>query len=132
MRQGMATALLRNIVMPRGDEQIRDASRAMEGLLAIGRGRRDLADMFTDMQNILSRYLDHRKQLREQLETAFAQQMEQMERSLAKQTGVAMKLSPSQHPKFKEEWERLQKELDDQYGRAIRQYKDAIVQRLTR
>lgn len=130
MRQGMARALLRNIVMPREEEQISEAAKAMEGLLAIGKGRQDLAEMFVDMQNILSRYLDHRKQIREQLEAVFAQQIEQMEQRMAQKAGVAMKLSPSQHPKFKEEWERLLRELDEQYGKAIRQYKDAVVARL--
>jgi predicted secreted hydrolase len=57
--------------------------------------------------------------------------MEMMEKNLARQTGVAMKLQPSQHPKFQEEWVRVQSQLDDQYGRALGQLKELVEQRLT-
>ena len=60
----------------------------------------------------------------------FEQQMQMMEQNLAKQTGMQMKLAPSQHPKFQEEWLKVQTELDGQYGKAIDQYKGLIEQRL--
>jgi hypothetical protein len=130
LRSGMVQALLRNIVLPRNDEQKAAARRAMEGLLAISGGSGDIQAMLQDMDNILERYGEHRKQMRSQLEQAFAQQMGHLEDNLARQTGVSMKLQPSQHPKFQEEWQRLTGDLDDQYGRAIEQYKAEIRQRL--
>jgi hypothetical protein len=44
---------------------------------------------------------------------------------------MKMKLQPSQHPKFAEEWQRIQVELNDQYGRAVEQYKEFIAKQLT-
>ena len=130
LRSGMVQALLRNIVLPRNDELMAAARRAMAGLLAIAGGSGDIQSMLQDVSNILERYGEHRKQMRSQLEQAFAQQMKQMEDNLAKQTGMSMNLQPSQHPKFQEEWQRLVGDLDDQYGRAIEQYKAEILRRL--
>ncbi len=128
--RGLVDALLRNVVLPRDDQQQTNARRAMEGLLAIGGQAGDLAGACADLQNILQRYLDHRKQLRQQLEDAFAGQMAQLEMAVAQETGMHTRLDPSQHPKFQEEWQRLVGELDDQYGRAVDQYKDLIRERL--
>ncbi len=128
--RGLVDALLRNVVLPRDDQQQANARRAMEGLLATGGHAGDLAGACADLQNILGRYLEHRQQLRQQLEDAFTGQMAQLEMAVAQETGMHARLDPSQHPKFQEEWQRVVGELDDQYGRAIEQYKDLIRQRL--
>lgn len=130
LRSGMVQALLRNIVLPRADEQKAASRRAMDGLLAIAGGSGDIQAMLQDMDNILKRYGEHREQMRGQLEEAFAQQMSHLEDNLARKTGMNMKLQPSQHPKFQEEWQRLIGDLDDQYGRAIEQYKAEIRRRM--
>jgi hypothetical protein len=129
--KGMVRSLLRNIVLPRNEDQKKASRRAIAGVLSVARSSGDIVAMFEDVDNILERYLGHRKQMREQLEQAFASQMQQMESSLAAQTGMSVKLQPSQHPKFAEEWQRLSGDLDDQYGRAIEQYKEEIRRRLT-
>ena len=130
LTRGMVEALLRNIVLPRHEDQQESSRRAIAGVLSIARGSGDILSMFQDMNNILERYVEHRKQMRNQLEQAFAQQMEHLEATMAQKTGMSMKLQPSQHPKFQEEWQRLSGDLDDQYGRAIEQYKGEIRRRL--
>jgi hypothetical protein len=128
--QGMVKTLLRNIVLPRSEDQKLLVETAIGGLLQISRGAGDLAMVFQEVRTIVSRYLEHRDQLKEQLRNAFAQQMDQMEAGLAKQTGMKLKLDPARHPKFAEEWQRLQTELNSQYGRALDQHKALIDQRL--
>ncbi|MBI5559620.1 MAG: hypothetical protein HY885_18510 [Deltaproteobacteria bacterium] len=130
VKKGMVAALLRNIVLPRKVDEAPNAEKAMQALREIGRDSGDLAQVFTEMKSILDRYLSHRDQLKKQLEEQFAQQMMLMEKSLAQQTGMKMKLQPSQHPKFAEEWQRIQLELNDQYGRAVEQYKEFIAKHL--
>lgn len=131
VKKGMVTALLRNIVLPRKADEAPAAAKAMQALMEIGRDKGDLAQVFTEMKSILDRYLSHKEQLKKQLEEQFAQQMMLMEKNLAQQTGMKMKLQPSQHPKFAEEWQRIQVELNDQYGRAVEQYKEFIAKHLT-
>jgi len=127
---GLVRTFLRNIVLPREVEQQRLAELAMQGMLAIGGTDNELGAVFKELKAVLDRYLEHRQQLRQQLAEHFAQQMGQMEQKLAAQTGMAMKLQPEQHPKFQEEWLRVQEELNAQYGRALAQYKELVQQRL--
>ena len=131
-RRGMARTLLRNIFLPRNEEQLEPAQRAMTGLLELAGGAvagpagGELLRLLGDLKKILEQYLAHQRQLREQLTEQFAQQMAMLEGNLARQTGMAMKLSPEQHPKFQEEWQRIQEELNSQYGRALEQYKGQL------
>ena len=129
--KGMAEALLRNIVLPRDDEQLEKAGRAMNGLVQAGRNHKDLLPIFGDLAKILDQYCTHREQLKEQLEASFAQMMPQLEAAMAQKTGQQMKLKPSQHPKYQEEWQKALDELNGQYGRAIEQHKQMAVQILT-
>lgn len=131
VQRGVVQTLLRNIFLPRDNDQIAQASKAMEGLVAVGQADGELLMVCSEMKKILDHYLQHRDQLKQQLEGQFVRQMEMMEKTLAQQTGMAMKLSPAQHPKFQEEWQRLQAELNQQYGRALEQHKQLIEQRLT-
>lgn len=130
VQKGVVESLLRNIFLVKESEKQETAEKAMHGLVEIGQGDGQLLQVFGEMKKILDGYRQHREQLRQQLETQFSQQMEMMERNLAKQTGVAMKLQPSQHPKFQEEWVRIQSQLDDQYGRALKQLKELVEKHL--
>jgi len=125
-RRGIVQVLLRNIFLPREAEQQKGAEQAMNGLVRVGHGSGELLPVFAEMKKILDQYLQHRKQLKEQLEGHFAQQMGQVEAALTQQTGMAMKLKPSQHPKFQEEWQKILTQLNDQYGNALNQYKKQV------
>lgn len=129
-QKGIVQAFLRNIILPREDDNQAGSNRAMQGLLEIGQGAGDLLSVFSDMKSILDRYLEHKKQLKQQLEEQFTQQMNAMEQNLAQQTGVSMKLEPSQHPKFAEEWIKLCGQLNEQYTQALTQYKRHVEQHL--
>ena len=129
--KGVAEALLRNISLPREDDQLESSGQAMNGLVQIGQGHNDLLALFGDLSKILDQYLQHRRQLREQLEANFAQMMPQLEAAMAQKTGMTMKLKPSQHPKYQEEWQKALDELNSQYGQAVEQHKQMVVRILT-
>ncbi|MHB1015265.1 MAG: DUF6657 family protein [Desulfurivibrionaceae bacterium] len=126
MRKGAVQALLRNIFLAREPEKQALAEKAMHGLVEIGQGDGELLKILAEMKKILDGYRQHGEQLKEQLEAQFSQQMALMEQNLAKQTGMAMKLQPAQHPKFQEEWARIQGQLNEQYGQALQQLKDLV------
>ena len=126
VRKGAVQAMLRNIFLAREVEKQELADKAMHGLVEIGQGDGELLKILVEMKKILDGYRQHGEQLREQLEAQFSQQMAMMEQNLAKQTGQAMKLQPSQHPKFQEEWARIQGQLNEQYGKALQQLKDLV------
>lgn len=126
MRKGAVQALLRNIFLAREPEKQALAEKAMHGLVEIGQGDGELLKILAEMKKILDGYRQHGEQLKEQLEAQFSQQMALMEQNLTKQTGMAMKLQPAQHPKFQEEWARIQGQLNEQYGQALQQLKDLV------
>jgi len=128
VKKGLVQAFLRNITLPRDDDQQR-AEMAMQGLLALGKGSGDLMSIFKDMKGILDHYQQHKKEIRQQVEDAFRQQMEQALAQQTGQAGLGMKVDPSLHPKFQEEWSRVKSDLDTQYNQALGQHKDLVAQR---
>ena len=130
VKRGLVQAFLRNIVLPRDDDQQR-AERAMQGLLDFGKGSGGLVSIFKDMKGLLDHYLQHKKEIRQQVEDAFKQQMEQAMTQQTGQAGVGMKVDPALHPKFQEEWSRIKSDLDTQYNQALNQHKDSVAQRFS-
>ena len=130
VKRGLVQAFLRNIVLPRDDDQQR-AEKAMQGLLDLGKGSGDLVSIFKDMKGLLDHYLQHKKEIRQQVEDAFKQQMEQAMTQQTGQAGVGMKVDPALHPKFQEEWLRIKSDLDTQYNQALSQHKDSVAQRFS-
>jgi len=125
LQKGIAQVLLRNIILPRDADQ-QTSERAMQGLLELGRGKRELLEVLGESREILGRFLSHRQQLYQQLESTMRQQVEQAMAQQGMNSDLPIKIDPSMHPKYQEEWSRIQNELQEQYGRALDQYKDAI------
>ncbi|MDF1614028.1 DUF6657 family protein [Desulfurivibrio dismutans] len=128
LRRGMFKTLARNIVLPRDEEQLGPAERAMTGMLDLAGGSGELTSFLGELKKVLEQYLSHQQQLRQQLSEQFAQEMARLEGQVAGQTGMQPTMRPEQHPKFQEEWLRVQDELNSQYGRALEQYKKQIQQ----
>ncbi|MDH3394279.1 MAG: hypothetical protein OEL66_09740 [Desulfobulbaceae bacterium] len=121
---GQVQAFLRNIVLPRDEAQQQLAERAMLGLLTVGHADEELVPVFGELKAVLSRYHEHRDQIRQKLQEYFSQQ-------LAQEARGNMQVRPEQHPKYQEEWQRAMTELGNQYGRALAQYKELVQNRLT-
>jgi len=130
-RRGMVEVLLRNLLLPRDDAAKERGDRAIRGLLELGGNAGDLAGICAEVQHILGQYNQHREQLRQQLEDQVKMQYEQL---LAQQADgmQAEGLSPelALQAKVKEEWSRLEGELNDQYNQALEQHKTTLKQRL--
>lgn len=130
VKQGVVQVFLRNITLPRDDDRQR-AERAMQGLLELAQGSGDLQSIFRDMKGILDHYRQHIKEVRQQVEEAFRQQMEQALATQTGQKGLGMKVDPKMHPKFQEEWSRVKTDLDAQYNRVLQQHKELVAQRFS-
>jgi hypothetical protein len=127
-RKGLVEIFLRNIILPRDEDQQR-TDRAIQGLLELGQNSGELVTVFSEMKQILDHYLQHKKDIRSQVEEAFRQQMEQALAQQTGQEGQGMKVDPSSHPKFQEEWTRIMGELDEQYSQALNQHKNLVAQK---
>jgi hypothetical protein len=126
--KGVIQVFLRNIALPRDDNQQR-AERAMQGLLDLNKGSGDLMTICKEMKSILNHYQQHKKEVRRQVEDAFRQQMEHALANQTGQKGLGMKVDPVLHPKFQEEWSRIKTDLNSQYNETLEQHKKLVAQR---
>jgi len=122
IRKGMLASLLRNLFLPRDDDGTKRIERAVRGIVELNQGTPDIAALCQELQTIASQYGQHRKQLYEQLKEQMRMQIEQ----LLMRKGMkadSMKIDPTMEPQFKEQWTRLEMDLDRQYGQALEQFK---------
>jgi hypothetical protein len=122
IRKGMLASLLRNLFLPRDEDGTQRIERATKGIVELNQGAADIAALCQELQTITSQYGQHRKQLYDQLKEQMRMQIEQMlMRKGMKADG--MKIDPTMEPQFKEQWARLEMDLDGQYGQALEQFK---------
>jgi hypothetical protein len=124
---GVVQVLLRNIVLPRDDDQ-QTAEKAMQGLLELGKSSRELITVLGETKEVLARFRQHREQLRQQLESAMRQQLEQALAQQGIQNNLPVTIDPTLHPKFQEEWQRITDQLNEHYGQALEEHKTFAAQ----
>jgi hypothetical protein len=129
IRAGMAETLLRNIVLPRDTSLAESGTKALQGLLDLGRSVRDMQPLCAEIQQLLGQYNQHKDQLKQQLDTAIRTQMEQKMGQRGKSSGQ-MAMNPAMHPQYKEELARILSDLNTQYNQALDQRKAMVRQLL--
>ncbi len=127
VRHGMVEGLLRNIFLPRDQDGQERTELAGRGLIELAGGG-DMVSICLELEKVIGQYTQHRQQLREQLEEQVRSQYEQqLMASQAGGQGAGAGIDPSTHPKFQEEWIRLEQELNSQYNNALEQYRQQIM-----
>lgn len=122
VRKGMLTSLLRNLFLPRDEDGIARIERAIRGLVELNSATPDIGSLCREVQTIALQYGQHRQQLYDQLKEQMRMQIEQ----LLLRKGMkpdSLKFDPTTEPQFKEQWSRLEADLDGQYGQALEQFK---------
>lgn len=130
VRNGIIESLLRNIFLPRDDVQQERAVKAARGITELAGGAGDISTICSELMQIIQGYMQHRDELHRQLEEQIQMQYEQL---LARQGGMRgeeFRIDPTMQPKFREEWGRIEGELNSRYHEALEQYKANLKQRL--
>lgn len=129
VRTGMVESLLRNIFLPRDDVQQERAERAADGLAELSGSAGDISAICQELKQIMGGYVQHREELRGQVEE---QMKMQYQHALAQQGMDAGELSfdPTTQPKFQEEWGKIEVELNSRYNEALEQHKMNLKQRM--
>ncbi|WP_319549224.1 DUF6657 family protein [Desulfogranum marinum] len=129
IRKGMLEVLLRNVFLARDEEATKRIDTALKGIIELGGGASDLAAMCGELQSITGQYGKHREQYYEQLKGQVQMQIEQM---LAQKgmSSEGLQIDPTLEPQFKEEWARIEGDLNGQYEQALNQYREQLKQRL--
>lgn len=126
VRQGAGETILRNIFLPRDDVQQERTRRAVQGLVDLGGGSGNVLAMGKEFENVLAGYRQHREQLQGQLEEQIKMHYDQLMAQQQGTQGSDIKMDPTLQPKLKEEWIRIESELNSQYTKALDQLKEQI------
>lgn len=127
--RGAAETFLRNIFLARDEVQQERIEQALGGILAL-EGEGEVTAMAREITRITEGYRQHREQLLGQLEQQVRQQYEQMLARQPELQNAGGQIDPTMQSQFKEEWVRVENELNSQYSRALEQHKQQIAQRL--
>ena len=123
LRRGMLATMLRNLFLPRDDDGRARMKRAMQALTALNGGSGQVSALCRELEGIVARYGEHRKQIQDQLKEQMRMQLQQ---ALARETGGradASRIDPTLDPRYAQEWARIEAELNAQYGQALDQYR---------
>lgn len=131
IRKGMATGLLRNVVLPRNEDLLNSSAAALSNIEQLAGTDAEISSVCTELNQILEQYTGHKDQLKQQLaeniRTQLAQQLQQ-------QTGEMPDLNtidPTMHPQYQKEWDKARSDLNDQYAQALEQRKEMLMQRFS-
>lgn len=126
VRSGMAKTLLRNVVLPREENQIDLGKFALRGILALAGKSHDVQAICGELDQILQQYAKHKEQVTKQLEEAIKSRLEQ-QAMMSGQSGRSQ-MNPAMHPQYREELAKTITSLNQQYTEAMEQRKALILQ----
>ncbi|MCL2791401.1 MAG: hypothetical protein FWD79_12325 [Desulfobulbus sp.] len=125
IRKGMLASLLRNLFLPRDEGGTKRLERAVQGIIELNRNSSDISALCQELHTIASQYTQHRTQLYEQLKEQMRMQIEQILMRKGMKTD-SVKIDPTMEPQFKDQWTRLEMDLDRQYSQALEQIKNQL------
>ena len=129
VRRGMASGLLRNIVLPRDEDILKNSSTALAAIQELAGNDTAISSVCSELAQILEQYTGHKEQLKQQLSDNIRTQLAQQ---LQQQTGEMPDLNsidPTMHPQYQKEWAKAKGDLNEQYTQALDQRKDILSQR---
>ena len=127
---GAAGVLIRNIYLPKSDDDRRNSKRAMDGLKVLKHDKAGIENVYSRMRRIFDHYLEQGEQQRQQAYQQLKSEFEtRVEQAMQQQTGplMEMKIDVEKQPQFQEEWRRVQAQLDSQYYQLLDEYKQELL-----
>ena len=128
--KGMAEIMLRNIFLPRDEMQKERTEKAVKGVMALEGESGEITAICSELVNLLGGYMQHRVQLRGQLEEQVKQQYENHMAQQPEMQRQGAQVDLAQQQKVHEEWSRIETELNAQYNAALDQLKQQVGHRL--
>lgn len=126
--EGMADTLLRNIILPRDEHLLESGLLALSAVVELSSG--EVGAICQELQQILQQYTQHKEQMKQQLDDAIIDQLKQKLAQQGAQISEDVTITPSMHPQYAEELDKMLTGLNGQYTEALDQRKDMLRQRL--
>ena len=128
--EGAGDILIRNINLPRDDSAKGNNKRAMDALKNLKSDKVGVENIYSKIRRILNHYVkegeQQRRQAYESLKTEFEAKLQQ---AIQQQLGslVGIKVDVEKQPQFREEWRKIQVQLDSQYLKLLDEYKRELL-----
>jgi hypothetical protein len=126
VKKGVEEILLRNIGLPRNDEETRRTNRSMAGLRSIKENKKQLESIFGLINNLVSQYKLALQQTYSEFKKNAEVSVQQATHNMRPQRGDQMTQEQRLQLQLQEEWRQIHSELDAQYEKAMEDHKQKI------
>jgi hypothetical protein len=126
VKKGAEEILLRNIGLPRNDEETRRTNRSMAGLRSIKENKKQLESIFGLINNLVNQYKLALQQTYTEFKKNAETSVQQAARNMRPQRGDQMTPDQRIQLQLQEEWRQIHSELDAQYEKAMEEHKQKI------
>ena len=124
--EGAQDTFLKNITLPTNQNGMRSSKRAMEGISVLKGKKRELEELFQQIEHLFDYYGQARQQLFTDLKGRFEEQMQAAQASMGQQVRGRADFRPEMHPQFQEELRRALGQLSMQYEGVLEEHKQKI------
>lgn len=126
VRTAVKEVFLRNIALPRNNEEDDRQERALEGLVLVAAHPKEMARCRTEVRQLLQQFLQYRHNALQQLKARFSQGLGQMQRAVEAKFGQGVRLEVEHLPQFQEEWRRFFGQLLEQFEPLLEDLKERM------
>lgn len=128
IKKGIDEILVRNIALPRNDEDTRKTNRAMAGLRLIKENKKQLESIFGLINTLVNQYQVALQQTYAEFKKKAEVTIQQASRNPQPQRGNQMPLEQRLQLQLQEEWREVHSELDAQYDKALDEHRRKILE----
>ena len=125
-RMAIKEVFLRNLGLPRENEVDPRQDRAVAGLLLAADNRKAMAQLQTELGQILQQFIHFRSNALQQLKGRFAAGVGQMQQSMEAKYRQPMNVDVERLPQFQEEWLRFKGQLQQQFEPVLATLKEKM------
>ena len=128
IKKGIDEILVRNVTLPRNDEDTRKTNRAMAGLRLIKENKKQLESVLGLVNTLVNQYQVALQQTYAEFKNKAEATIQQSSRNMRPQRGDQMPPEQKLQLQLQEEWRAVHSELDAQYDRALDEHRRKILE----
>jgi hypothetical protein len=128
IKKGIDEILVRNITLPRNDEDTRKTNRAMAGLRLIKENKKQLESVLGLVNTLVNQYQVALQQTYAEFKKKAEVTIQQASRTMRPQRGDQVPPEQKLQLQLQEEWRMVHSELDAQYDRALEEHRRKILE----
>ncbi len=126
VKEGIAKALLANLVLPADEMGIQKARKVGAGFSGLLPRSRELSSLFSQLEDFFKEYVEEKERLRQAVEDQYRPKLQQKEQELSKQLGQPVKVDPASDPEFVAALRKNLANFDLRYEEVLTRVKEQI------